>query len=249
MKSRIALFSTLVLIGCQDVSNKVVLLDDFMKFSEEMRRTSKLLCKSDDTNLQVFLDKTKDEIIVIDKSNTVLKIWKLKEICLKDSVKIWKLSNGDIALSLLQGSGTGFNLNTLFVLKENNQGEPIFFKISPDQIFAQAQKISMLKKSAKNTVEIQDSKTGKAITLSIPADDLKYIKTSQLNWNNYLYSNSQLSFDCTADRLIVNLCVGIYPENSAGEILLGSISFDLEYQTSNNTISINLSNLQRVEQF
>ena len=51
MKSRIALFSTLLLIGCQDVSNKVILLDDLTKFFEEMQRTSALLCKSDDTIL------------------------------------------------------------------------------------------------------------------------------------------------------------------------------------------------------
>ena len=151
----------------------------------------------------------------------------------------------------MQGSGTGVSLNTLFILKTNDQDKHVCFKINSDQIFEQAQKILLFKKLDEDKVEIQDRKTCKAITLSIPADDIKYIKKSSLNWNRYLYSREQLSFEYASDHLIVSLCVGIYPENYAGEIFLGSISFDFGYQINayDNTISINLSNLQKVEQF
>ena len=213
------------------------------------------LCQSSDGSIEIYKcisERFGERGIIIryyieDKRN----IRYLDEICLRNTAKILKLKNGDALLSLLQGVGTGFYVNKLFVLHINDEDNIVPFEVKIDEIFKQVKEKTELNLSfEKKVVTVTDPESHQSASFFLTKDLNSRIKSKDFDVGQWVpcYSPSQLSYNLKKTPK-VSLVTSLMNEKTGVEHFLGEVSFDFDYRIKGKELLFELSNLEILKQF
>ena len=213
------------------------------------------LCQSSDGSIEVYrciTERFGERGIIIryqveDQSNVCY----LDEICLRDTAKILKLKNGDALLSLLQGVGTGFYVNKLFVLHIDDENNIVPFEVKIDEIFEQVKERTELTLSfEKKVVSVTEPKYHRSLSFFLTKDIKEAMKSKDFDLGRWVpcFSPTQLSYDLKEVPKVL-LSISLINEKTNVEHYLGDASFYFDYNIKRGEFSFNLSNLEIVKQF